>query len=73
MELKEGDVVAIILPNLPESPISFLGVLEAGLVVTTVNPIYTVGMYLSYYKIHKKPENINNYLYLAGIIFLSDA
>ncbi|XP_074115744.1 putative 4-coumarate--CoA ligase 1 [Cotesia typhae] len=42
MGLKNGDVVALILPNLPESPISFLGILEAGLVCTTVNPLYTV-------------------------------
>lgn len=42
MGLQDGDVVAIILPNLPESPISFLGILEAGLVVTTVNPMYTI-------------------------------
>ncbi|XP_057328894.1 probable 4-coumarate--CoA ligase 1 [Microplitis mediator] len=42
MGLREGDVVALILPNLPESPISLLGILEAGLVCTTVNPLYTV-------------------------------
>ncbi|CAD6239526.1 GSCOCG00008732001-RA-CDS [Cotesia congregata] len=42
MGLKNGDIVALILPNLPESPISFLGILEAGLVCTTVNPLYTV-------------------------------
>lgn len=45
MGLKNGDVVALILPNLPESPISFLGILEAGLVCTTVNPLYTVGKF----------------------------
>ncbi|XP_012274155.1 4-coumarate--CoA ligase 1 [Orussus abietinus] len=43
MGLKRGDVIAIILPNMPEHGISFLGALEAGLVVTTVNPFYTVG------------------------------
>lgn len=43
MGFKDGDVVALILPNLPESALSFLGILEAGLVVTTVNPMYTVG------------------------------
>ncbi|KAL7286409.1 hypothetical protein TKK_0019359 [Trichogramma kaykai] len=42
MGLKPGDVLAIILPNLPESPIAFLGCLEAGIVITSVNPIYTV-------------------------------
>ncbi|KAK0085423.1 hypothetical protein PV325_005245 [Microctonus aethiopoides] len=42
MGFRDGDVVALILPNLPESALSFLGILEAGLVVTTVNPMYTV-------------------------------
>ena len=41
--IKSGDIVAIILPNLPETPIAFLACLEADAVVTTVNPTYTVG------------------------------
>ncbi|XP_011183129.1 uncharacterized protein LOC105212683 [Zeugodacus cucurbitae] len=36
-----GDIIAICLPNLPEYPIATLGAIEAGLTVTTVNPIYT--------------------------------
>ena len=43
MGLKTGDVVALVLPNLPETAIAFLGCLEAGVIVTTVNPIYTAG------------------------------
>lgn len=39
--LKKGDVVAIIMPNMPECPVSYLGILEANLVVTTANPAYT--------------------------------
>lgn len=42
MGLKKGDVVALVAPNYPESILSFLGTLEADLVVTTVNPFYTV-------------------------------
>ncbi|KAG7188841.1 hypothetical protein KM043_008447 [Ampulex compressa] len=42
MGLKEGDVVALVAPNYPETILGFLGILEAGLVVTTVNPFYTV-------------------------------
>uniref|UniRef100_A0A1B0D2R2 Uncharacterized protein n=1 Tax=Phlebotomus papatasi TaxID=29031 RepID=A0A1B0D2R2_PHLPP len=38
---KQGQTLAVCLPNLPEFPIAALGALEAGLVVTTVNPIYT--------------------------------
>ncbi|XP_076765334.1 uncharacterized protein LOC143432552 [Xylocopa sonorina] len=41
MGLKKGDVVALIAPNYPESILAFIGMMEAELVVTTVNPIYT--------------------------------
>lgn len=41
--MKQNDVVAVCLPNIPEFPIATLGAAEAGLVVTTVNPIYTPG------------------------------
>lgn len=40
-KLGKGDVLAICLPNLPEYPGAVLGAIEAGLTVTTVNPIYT--------------------------------
>ncbi|KAH8272304.1 hypothetical protein KR018_001562 [Drosophila ironensis] len=40
-KLFKPDVVAICLPNLPEYPIASLGAIEAGVTVTTVNPIYT--------------------------------
>lgn len=43
MGFKPGDVIAVVLPNLPETPIAFLGSIEAGLIVTTVNPNYTAG------------------------------
>uniref|UniRef100_U5EJG4 Luciferin 4-monooxygenase n=1 Tax=Corethrella appendiculata TaxID=1370023 RepID=U5EJG4_9DIPT len=39
--LKSGDVVGICLPNIPEFPICCFGAIEADLIVTTVNPIYT--------------------------------
>ncbi|EDW00257.1 GH11952 [Drosophila grimshawi] len=35
------DVLAVCLPNMPEYPIAALGAIEAGLTVTTINPIYT--------------------------------
>ncbi|XP_011494753.1 PREDICTED: 4-coumarate--CoA ligase 1-like [Ceratosolen solmsi marchali] len=41
MGFKRGDVIAIVLPNLPDSPIALLGCMEAGIIATTVNPIYT--------------------------------
>ena len=41
--MKEGDTCAVCLPNLPEFPIAVLGAIEAGLIISTVNPIYTSG------------------------------
>ena len=40
-DLSKGDRVAIMLPNLLQSPIAVLGVLRAGMVVVNVNPQYT--------------------------------
>jgi acyl-CoA synthetase (AMP-forming)/AMP-acid ligase II len=37
----KGDVVAILLPNLPEYPVVFLGTALAGAASTTLNPAYT--------------------------------
>jgi long-chain acyl-CoA synthetase len=39
--LSKGDRVAVMLPNLLQSPIVILGALRAGLVVVNVNPMYT--------------------------------
>jgi acyl-CoA synthetase (AMP-forming)/AMP-acid ligase II len=40
--LRQGEVFAIYCPNLPEYAVAFYGVLLAGGVNTTVNPLYTV-------------------------------
>ena len=41
LHCRPGDRVAIMLPNLLAYPVTFLGVLRAGLVVVNVNPLYT--------------------------------
>ncbi|CAB3379186.1 Hypothetical predicted protein [Cloeon dipterum] len=41
LDLKDGDAVALLLPNMPEFALAFLGSTSAGLVVSTANPIYT--------------------------------
>ena len=41
--LEKGNVVAALLPNMPEYPVLFMGAAEAGLVLTTLNPLYTPG------------------------------
>ncbi|KAK5643732.1 hypothetical protein RI129_007577 [Pyrocoelia pectoralis] len=43
LKLTKGDVIAIILPNVPEFPICMLGALQAGIVTTTINPFFTPG------------------------------
>jgi acyl-CoA synthetase (AMP-forming)/AMP-acid ligase II len=39
--LGKGEAVAILSPNLPEYPVAFHGACTAGLVNTTLNPLYT--------------------------------
>lgn len=39
--LRKGDRVAILLPNLLQYPVALFGTLLAGLIVVTVNPMYT--------------------------------
>ncbi|XP_060530106.1 uncharacterized protein LOC132704261 [Cylas formicarius] len=41
LKLQKRDTVALYIPNIPEFPIATLGCLEAGLVVTTINALYT--------------------------------
>lgn len=48
--LQKGDVVGILLPNLPEYPIATLGIIQAGLICTTMNPIYTAGKLIFFFK-----------------------
>lgn len=40
MGAKKGDVMAIIMPNIPEFPIAFMGAVGVGISVTTINPTY---------------------------------
>ncbi|MCF8111199.1 MAG: long-chain fatty acid--CoA ligase [Desulfobacteraceae bacterium] len=39
--IKKGDRVAIFLPNLPQYPEIFFGILKAGAICVTCNPLYT--------------------------------
>ncbi|GAB1860530.1 Probable 4-coumarate--CoA ligase 1 [Camponotus japonicus] len=40
--LKEGDVIALVAPNFPDTVLGFLGGLSGGFIVTPMNPYYTV-------------------------------
>src|SRR5690625_7656719 len=39
--LKEGDKVAVVLPNILQFPIAAYAILKAGLVLVNTNPLYT--------------------------------
>ncbi len=41
--IKKGDRVAIFLPNLPQFPVIYFGILKAGAVCVPCNPLYTAG------------------------------
>ncbi|HET8911515.1 MAG TPA: long-chain fatty acid--CoA ligase [Ktedonobacteraceae bacterium] len=41
MGLKKGERVALVLPNIPQYPIAYYGILLAGGVVVPTNPLYT--------------------------------
>jgi long-chain acyl-CoA synthetase len=42
LNLKKGDRIAIMLPNVLQYPVVMFGALQAGLIVVNVNPLYTV-------------------------------
>lgn len=46
INIRDGDVVAIMLPNVPDFPLVAMGILEAGGVITTINPVYTAREYI---------------------------
>ncbi|KAK5643520.1 hypothetical protein RI129_007365 [Pyrocoelia pectoralis] len=48
--LKQDDIIAIILPNVPEFAIITLGIVQAGYKVTTINPFSTKGNSLTSFK-----------------------
>lgn len=41
LQLKKGERLAIMLPNVMQFPIAMLGALRAGLIVMNINPLYT--------------------------------
>jgi len=53
----KGDVLGLVLPNIPEFPIAFLGAVGVGVTVTTMNPTY-------------RPEEIARQLENSGASFV---
>ena len=45
MGAKKGDVLGMVVPNIPEFPIAFLGAAGVGITLTTMNPTYRPGNY----------------------------
>lgn len=46
LKVRDGDVIAVMLPNIPDYPLVNLGILEAGAVITSINPMYTARKYI---------------------------
>lgn len=67
-KLAKPDVLAICLPNLPEYPIATLGAIEAGLAVTTINPIYTPGKTFQCRRNSFKSRVLNSYRVLVNFM-----
>ena len=42
---KKGDVMCMVVPNIPEFPIAFFGAAGVGVTLTTMNPTYRPGVY----------------------------
>ncbi len=40
---KKGDVMCMVVPNIPEFPIAFFGAAGVGVTLTTMNPTYRPG------------------------------
>jgi len=53
MGAKKGDVLCMVVPNIPEFPIAFLGACGVGVTLTTMNPTY-------------RPEEIARQLEMSG-------
>src|SRR5919197_20165 len=41
LEVKKGERIAVMLPNIPAFPIAMIGILRAGAAQVNVNPLYT--------------------------------
>ena len=54
---KKGDVLCMVVPNIPEFPIAFLGACGVGVTLTTMNPTY-------------RPEEIARQLEMSGSKFV---
>jgi 4-coumarate--CoA ligase len=43
MGFKQGDVLGMVLPNIPEFPLALFGAASIGMSVSLINPIFTAG------------------------------
>jgi acyl-CoA synthetase (AMP-forming)/AMP-acid ligase II len=69
---KKGDVMGMIVPNIPEFPIAFLGACGVGVTITTMNPTYRPGDITfiescNIFKFNNKNET-TNFLYICLLI-----
>lgn len=43
LKLNDGDCVAVMMPNSPDYALSVIGSIQAGCVITPMNPLYKAG------------------------------
>jgi acyl-CoA synthetase (AMP-forming)/AMP-acid ligase II len=70
-QLNRGDTIAVCLPNSIEFPTVTLAGNEAGVVVTTVNPIYTSGEWANFNLVFLPLESLQRLLAIFQTNFVS--
>jgi acyl-CoA synthetase (AMP-forming)/AMP-acid ligase II len=63
--LKGGDVLALVMPNMPEFPLFLLGAAGVGIVTSPANPLYTHGKKNKYFMAKLKKIEDNHFSYAS--------
>ena len=66
MGAKKGDVLCMVVPNIPEFPIAFLGACGVGVTLTTMNPTYRPGIHLREFFIGIQRKSFSTILPFRG-------
>ena len=67
MGAKKGDVLCMVVPNIPEFPIAFLGACGVGVTLTTMNPTYRPGIHLKEFVIGIKSKSFPRFYFSEEI------
>jgi len=70
MGAKKGDVLAMVVPNIPEFCIAFFGACGVGVTLTTMNPTYKPGTQISINTLHYNINCWHNHYHTRNILFI---